>query len=104
MRVGSLKSEVKSIGVVKASFEHSPNIGILYCCRYPLLVIDLLVDLAFIDVCPISHYYLDFVFGGQELAELHLYHQPDHLGHRAVRNGGGKVNLDFRIIFHVAPL
>lgn len=44
------------------------------------------------------------VLGRQELAQLHLYHQPDHLRHRAVRNGGREVYLHLIVVPHVAPL
>lgn len=57
-----------------------------------------------VDVGALGYYHSGLVLGRQELPQLHLYHQPNHLGHRTVRNGRGEVDLHLIVVPHVTPL
>ncbi len=89
---------------MKSSFYHPSNAWILYCRRYSFFVVDLLVDLMFVNVSSISDNNFNFVFWRQEFSQLHLYHESNHLGHGTVGNGRSEMNWDFSIIINKAAL
>lgn len=100
----SKPSELKPIRVKKASFNNPAYIGIFNSRRYPLLVVNLLIDLLLINMRAIGHDHLDLILGWEELVKLYLDHEPNHLRHGAMRDGGREVHLDLLAFLNEAAL
>ena len=95
---------VEFVGVVKAPSEDFDDVGVLGCSRHPFLVVYLPVYLDLLHMSARSHLHSGLHCFRQVVQQLHLYHQPNHLRHRAVRNGRSVVNLYPLLVSHLDPL
>ena len=78
---------------MEASFQNPDDVGVLCGGCHSFLVVDLAVDVDFLDVGAGGDLDCGFHGGGQIIQQFNFDHESYNLGHGAVGDGGGVVNL-----------